>query len=144
MNKKVVGIAAFVAASLLAWGGGTWFYGQRAQSESDQLPKQFAAAAPYLAMTSNTYEAGFLTSMQTVKFKLQIPMLEELSAGEFTLQNVIEHGPFPGFSTADRLTAPIALHARQLTLLHPVRYDELTITAPLPKAWERLGFTSNK
>jgi uncharacterized protein YdgA (DUF945 family) len=97
-NKKVVGIAAFFAASLLAWGGGTWFYGQRAQSGSHQLPKQFAAAAPYLAMTSNTYDAGFLKSTQTVKFKLQIPLLEELSEGEFTLQNVIEHGPFPGFA----------------------------------------------
>jgi uncharacterized protein YdgA (DUF945 family) len=98
MNKKVAGIAAIAAGALLAWGGGTWFYGQRAQSESDQLPKQFAAAAPYLAMTSSAYEAGFLKSTQTVKFKLQIPMLEQLSEGEFILQNVIEHGPFPGFS----------------------------------------------
>lgn len=30
---------------------------------------------------------------------------------------------------------PIALHARHLTLLHPVRYDEVTITAPLPEGW---------
>ncbi|MGL5003265.1 MAG: YdgA family protein, partial [Casimicrobium sp.] len=28
----------------------------------------------------------------------QIPLLEALSGGEFTLVNVIEHGPFPGFS----------------------------------------------
>jgi uncharacterized protein YdgA (DUF945 family) len=98
MNKKVVGIAALVAAPVLAWGGSTWFYGQRAQSENDQISKQFAAAAPYLAMTSNTYEPGFLKSTQTVKFKVQFPMLEEYTAGEFTLQNVIEHGPFPGFS----------------------------------------------
>jgi uncharacterized protein YdgA (DUF945 family) len=98
MNKKVLGIAAIAATPLLAWGGGTWFYGQRAQSEHDQISKQFAAAAPYLAMTSNTYDAGFLKSTQTVKFKVQFPMLEEYTAGEFTLQNVIEHGPFPGFS----------------------------------------------
>lgn len=30
---------------------------------------------------------------------------------------------------------PIALHARSLTILHPVRYDSLTITAPLPANW---------
>ena len=35
---------------------------------------------------------------------------------------------------------PIALHARRLTLKHPVRYDELTITAPTPVAWRELGF----
>ncbi len=34
----------------------------------------------------------------------------------------------------------IALHARRLTILHPVRYDELTITAPLPGSWAALGF----
>jgi 23S rRNA pseudouridine1911/1915/1917 synthase len=34
---------------------------------------------------------------------------------------------------------PIALHAWRLTILHPVRYDELTITAPLPNAWRSFG-----
>lgn len=47
---------------------------------------------------------------------------------------------FPGFAGADRAIAPIALHSRRLSLLHPVRYDPLTITAPLPPAWKKLGF----
>jgi 23S rRNA pseudouridine1911/1915/1917 synthase len=29
----------------------------------------------------------------------------------------------------------IALHARSLTFLHPIRYEEVTVTAPLPGAW---------
>jgi 23S rRNA pseudouridine1911/1915/1917 synthase len=29
----------------------------------------------------------------------------------------------------------IALHARSLTFLHPIRYEPLTVTAPLPAAW---------
>jgi 23S rRNA pseudouridine1911/1915/1917 synthase len=29
----------------------------------------------------------------------------------------------------------IALHARSLTFLHPIRYEPLTVTAPLPEAW---------
>jgi 23S rRNA pseudouridine1911/1915/1917 synthase len=34
----------------------------------------------------------------------------------------------------------IALHARSLTFLHPIRYEEVTVTAPLPAAWaEWLG-----
>lgn len=36
--------------------------------------------------------------------------------------------------------SPIALHARSLTLLHPIRYEPLTITAPLPALWGLLGF----
>jgi 23S rRNA pseudouridine1911/1915/1917 synthase len=36
---------------------------------------------------------------------------------------------------ADPRDEPIALHARSLTILHPVRYDSLTITAPLPAYW---------
>jgi 23S rRNA pseudouridine1911/1915/1917 synthase len=30
----------------------------------------------------------------------------------------------------------IALHARTLTFLHPIRYEPVTVTAPLPPAWE--------
>jgi 23S rRNA pseudouridine1911/1915/1917 synthase len=46
--------------------------------------------------------------------------------------------PFPG-SQEDWRDSPIALHASELTILHPVRYDELTIRAPLPKSWAELG-----
>jgi 23S rRNA pseudouridine1911/1915/1917 synthase len=38
-------------------------------------------------------------------------------------------------ATSDPRDEPIALHARSLTILHPVRYDSLTITAPLPAVW---------
>jgi 23S rRNA pseudouridine1911/1915/1917 synthase len=33
----------------------------------------------------------------------------------------------------------IALHARSLTFLHPVRYEPVTVTAPLPQAWGEWG-----
>lgn len=36
---------------------------------------------------------------------------------------------------------PIALHAWRLVLKHPVRYDDLSITAPLPADWAAFGFT---
>ncbi len=31
--------------------------------------------------------------------------------------------------------AAIALHARSLTFLHPIRWDQVTLTAPLPQSW---------
>lgn len=33
----------------------------------------------------------------------------------------------------------IALHARQLTFLHPIRYEPITVTAPLPKLWSEMA-----
>ena len=41
-------------------------------------------------------------------------------------------GPNAHFQGTDPRDAPIALHARRLTLKHPIRYDDLTLTAPLP------------
>lgn len=46
---------------------------------------------------------------------------------------------FGGASSGERDGA-IALHARSLTLLHPVRYDPVTIVAPPPATWRDLGF----
>lgn len=34
----------------------------------------------------------------------------------------------------------IALHAWKLELKHPVRYDDMSITAPLPAIWKSFGF----
>jgi 23S rRNA pseudouridine1911/1915/1917 synthase len=44
-------------------------------------------------------------------------------------------GP-PASLPRDRI---IALHARSLTFLHPIRYEPVTVTAPLPPAWRELG-----
>jgi len=48
--------------------------------------------------------------------------------------------PFEGAATIDDRFRPIALHARSLTILHPIRYDPLEIVAPLPTGWDRLEF----
>jgi 23S rRNA pseudouridine1911/1915/1917 synthase len=42
-----------------------------------------------------------------------------------------DFGPPPAHPR-DRI---IALHARRLTFLHPIRYEPLTLTAPLPEPW---------
>jgi 23S rRNA-/tRNA-specific pseudouridylate synthase len=33
----------------------------------------------------------------------------------------------------------VALHAHSLTFLHPIRYEPLTVVAPLPAAWHEIG-----
>jgi 23S rRNA pseudouridine1911/1915/1917 synthase len=37
----------------------------------------------------------------------------------------------------------IALHARSLTFLHPIRYEPLTVTAPLPQVWDKCKLTTD-
>lgn len=49
--------------------------------------------------------------------------------------------PFGLVPVADPRDAPIALHARQLELKHPIRYDTLSLQAPLPDAWSAVTAT---
>ncbi len=49
---------------------------------------------------------------------------------------------FPGVEDGDRPHPTIiALHAARLELSHPIRYDRLTLQAPLPETWQQFGLT---
>lgn len=37
----------------------------------------------------------------------------------------------------------IALHARSLTFLHPIRYEPITVVAPLPAEWHKVGIQAD-
>jgi 23S rRNA pseudouridine1911/1915/1917 synthase len=41
------------------------------------------------------------------------------------------------YGSAHAFGSAIALHARSLTFLHPIRYEPITLTAELPTAWKR-------
>lgn len=47
---------------------------------------------------------------------------------------------FRGYADTDPKLRPIALHAWKMRLLHPIRYDELELTAPVPETWNEFGF----
>jgi len=49
-------------------------------------------------------------------------------------------GP-PAAEMRDRI---IALHARSLTFLHPIRYEPITLIAPLPAVWQELGIAPDE
>jgi 23S rRNA pseudouridine1911/1915/1917 synthase len=57
--------------------------------------------------------------------------------GDLHYGSTRDFGPPPALPR-DRI---IALHARSLTFLHPVRYEPVTVTAPLPDIWRDLGVT---
>jgi 23S rRNA pseudouridine1911/1915/1917 synthase len=52
--------------------------------------------------------------------------------GDVLYGSQLPFGP-PAELPRDRI---IALHARSLTFLHPIRYEPLTVTAPLPGTWD--------
>src|SRR5207302_6709135 len=51
--------------------------------------------------------------------------------GDVVYGSRMPFGPPPALPR-DRV---IALHARQLTFLHPIRFEPITLTAPLPDTW---------
>ncbi len=55
--------------------------------------------------------------------------------GDVVYGSKLPFGP-PTALPRDRV---IALHARSLTFLHPIRYEPITVTAPLPATWQELG-----
>lgn len=55
--------------------------------------------------------------------------------GDALYGSVRAFGPPPALPR-DRV---IALHARSLTFLHPLRYEPITLTAPLPAVWQDIG-----
>jgi 23S rRNA pseudouridine1911/1915/1917 synthase len=55
--------------------------------------------------------------------------------GDFLYGSTKRFGP-PAELPRDRI---IALHARSLTFLHPIRYEPIPLVAPLPETWAGLG-----
>ncbi len=65
----------------------------------------------------------------------------QLSSRGYPIVGDVQYGaesklPRPNTPTGFR-EHPIALHARSLTILHPIRYEPLTITAPAPPVWHK-------
>jgi 23S rRNA pseudouridine1911/1915/1917 synthase len=55
--------------------------------------------------------------------------------GDELYGSAVPFGP-PAELPRDRV---IALHARSLTFLHPIRYESVSVTAPLPAYWSDVG-----
>ena len=58
----------------------------------------------------------------------------------------VQYGAAQPFGTPATLPRDriIALHARSLTFLHPIRYEPVTVTADLPATWQELDIVSAK
>jgi uncharacterized protein YdgA (DUF945 family) len=100
VNKK---IGYPLLGAVVAFPLSTLYLGERAKAQSADFGADIVAAVPYLSVTGSEYKRGFFTSTQTTKLKLDIVKDEP---GELVVENVIQHGPLPGFSSigAARIT----------------------------------------
>lgn len=96
--KKVFAILLAVGV-LAGWPAATWLYGSRAQANAEQFSTAINQAVPYVMVSNNEYQKGFLTSTQFVTLRPVFGGLGDKSLPEIKIKNTIEHGPFPGFSS---------------------------------------------
>jgi len=82
---------------------------------------------------------GTLVELQPVTGRMHQIRLQAAKRGHPVHGDVLYGSTVPFGSPSelprDRI---IALHARSLTFLHPIRYEPITVTAPLPAIWQTL------
>lgn len=87
------------------------------------------------AISGDTLLEIHLETGRMHQIRLQAALRGHPILGDSLYGSTRSFGP-PAKLPRDRI---IALHARSLTFLHPIRYEPMTVTAPLPTAWEVLN-----
>ena len=72
---------------------------------------------------------------RTHQLRVQAAARGHAILGDELYGSAVAFGP-PAELPRDRV---IALHARGLTFLHPIRYEPVTLVAPLPEPWREFG-----
>jgi 23S rRNA pseudouridine1911/1915/1917 synthase len=109
---------------------------EEARSECVRADTTGARRAALCYRRLRTSEEGALLEIELETGRMHQIRLQAASRG-WPVRGDVLYGarlPFgpPGELPRDRI---IALHARSLTFLHPIRYEPLTVTAPLPATW---------
>jgi 23S rRNA pseudouridine1911/1915/1917 synthase len=108
----------------------------RSERATPDTPKAKRAALRFRRLQS--FEARSLLEMEPETGRMHQLRVQAALRGHPVLGDVLygSRQPFgpPADLPRDRV---IALHARELTLLHPIRFEPLTLTAPLPATWPR-------
>lgn len=86
--------------------------------------------------------AGTLIEFMPTTGRMHQIRIQSASRGHPLLGDVL-YGSTHSFGPAADLSRDriIALHARSLTYLHPLSYEPMTLTAPLPDTWRELGIS---
>jgi 23S rRNA pseudouridine1911/1915/1917 synthase len=82
-------------------------------------------------------ETGRMHQIRVQFSAIGCPVVGDRQYGAGTMLSVETEG-----GEVDERSVPIGLHARLLSFKHPVRYDEVSVTAPLPEYWPSIEFRS--
>jgi 23S rRNA pseudouridine1911/1915/1917 synthase len=107
----------------------------RSQCVAPETPGAKAAALNYRVLESNAAQSLLEIELETGRMhqiRIQAASRGWPIVGDALYGATSSFGP-PAESQRDRV---IALHARSLTFLHPLRYEPITLTAPVPEFWE--------
>jgi 23S rRNA pseudouridine1911/1915/1917 synthase len=123
-----------------------WLLKVKEQARSERVtadtPRARQAVLRYRRLCTN--EGGALLEIEPETGRMHQIRVQAASRGwpvrgDMLYGSRLPFGP-PAELTRDRI---IALHARSLTFLHPIRYEPLTVTAPLPDTWNEWTSTTD-
>jgi 23S rRNA pseudouridine1911/1915/1917 synthase len=121
------------------WEG--WLLKVREESRSEQVtpetPGARHAVLQYLRLLE--MDDGALLEIEPRTGRMHQIRVQAAVRG-WPIRGDVQYGSRLPFGPAAELPRDriIALHARCLTFLHPIRYEPVTATAPLPAAWREL------
>lgn len=102
MSKKRVGVAVVgvVAAAVVAYGGATWYVGQRVQTDYQEVVAELRKALGDDVVVSNDYDKGFFSSKARLVLRWAPAPHEEGGPAPEPLRLVVDsavrHGPLAG------------------------------------------------
>lgn len=126
--KKIL-LAVLAVAILIAYALATYGFGMRAESTAKAWVDALPNSVPYLKVTRNDYQRGFLKSTHNVELQASLPGMDAPLA--VTLQDEVAHGPFPGFNSfgVARVTHTLVLPTKVQEALTKVLGDKPPLTA---------------
>jgi len=126
--KKIL-LAALAALILIGYALATYGFGLRAESTAKAWVDTLPNAVPYLQVTRNDYQRGFLKSTHIVELQATLPGMDAPFVA--TLRDEITHGPLPGFNRLGvaRVTHTLVLPPKVQQELAKVLGDQPPLSA---------------
>ena len=126
--KKIL-LAALAAVILIGYPLSTYLLGVRAENASRAWVETLSAAVPYFRVAKNDYRRSFLKATHIVELEAALPGMD--TPFVVTMQNEVEHGPFPGFNSLGvaRVTHTLVLPAKVQQQLAKVLGDKPPLSA---------------
>ena len=113
MNKKTA-LGAAVALAVVAYGGATWYLGQRAQASYQEALEEVRKVLGAETVVSQDYQKGFFTSQAKVVLQWTPPASADASEPapqplRVVVNSAVRHGPLAGGALAGQTHLPVQL-----------------------------------